>query len=337
MPKDTDSEWNDLASEYRDGAPIPDDDDIDLPENRCDEPGLRRKFVGIDPNDASGLAGELEAAVTRLTDDLSELAKVMTLPYAKGLYEELHPETKHGGIRDEQSAKPATWPCFAVYVAQRTGFSERTIYNRLKTAEQLATLDEKTVMACYCSPIANQLPLLARIAKLPQSSLQRDVVAIYNCAGPKKAKAVLRKQEGELGLQRQPKPRHRFEPETPAKSPNGTEESASQGMPDGRHVRAIIEALGVNGIDECVPAIDSLKASRSAEHLHPVQNTIQDLQEQLAEAEARTTNLSQELKVYRTTPLGKLFQILGARDAKGAFEKARALTASCEASLEVSK
>ncbi len=289
----------------------------------------------LDPLDGRGIEGALENIIARFTDDLSELARIKLLPHAKTLYEQLHPETKHGGNREQQVAKPATWPSFATYIAQRSGISQRSVYSRLKTAEQLATLDEKAEHACYGNPIANQISLLVRVARLPKGGLQRDVVVIYDNGGPKKAQAELRKWEDEFGLAHKPaskpKPTQPVEPEIRV-----VEDNIVLGEVHVQEVAKIIQALNVSGIEECVPAIETLKmTSLSADQGGTLQTTIQELRALLATAETRTKNLEQELKLYRATPLGKLFQILGAKDIKGALEKARELARTDNPNLRV--
>jgi len=129
--------------------------------------------AGVDPVDGRGLEAEMDSLLSRLADDLSELAMIKLLPRAKELYEKLHPETKHGGNR-ERDARSATWPSFADFVASRTGISKRTVYNRLEKSERLATLDSVAEDQCYGSGIANQLGLLIRIAQIPEGAFQRN-------------------------------------------------------------------------------------------------------------------------------------------------------------------
>lgn len=323
----TDMEWSALASEEQHSTPR-------LIETSAQNDSADN--LGSAPSHNRLLEDELDRLILRLMGDMSELAMVRLLPKAKALYEDLHPETKHGGERNDQVTKNRTWPSFAKFISKKAGLSPSTVYGKLNRAEELETLDTEAEGLCYGSSLANNIGLVVRIARIPQKELHRDVVNIYRTGGPKKAKAELLKWEELFELQ--PKPQPTPELDTPAEAPEGQEAGASDETPEGHHVRAIIEALGVSCIEECVPAIESLKVvSTSAGQLPPLQTPLRELKEQLAEAEARATNLSQELKLYRSTPLGKLFQVLGARDAKGAFEKARALTAACDASPQVSE
>jgi hypothetical protein len=169
-------------------------------EDEDDDAGPYEDDVGIDPRDSRGVESELERLISRLADDMSELAMLKLLPRAKELYEQLHPETRHGGHREVQVAKPATWPSFVGYVAARTGISKRSVYNRLEHAERLVTLDPVAEESCFGSAIANQVGLLVRVAQVPKATLQQDLVSVYRNAGPKKAKEELRRWEEEFGL-----------------------------------------------------------------------------------------------------------------------------------------
>ena len=282
--------------------------------------------IAVDPLDDRAVEDELNGLIARMADDMSELATIKLLPRAKELYERLHPETRHGGHR-EQVARSATWPSFAGYVAAHTGISSRTVYTRLETAEKLGTLDPAAEAACFGTGLANQIGLLVRIARIPDRATQQDLVAIYRSAGPKRAKRELGRIEGDLGIGSKPRPKP--EPESnPADgsdpSSDGTED---ENLPVGHNdsepaFDRIVAALGVAKADECLPAIVALKESET---------DARELRQLLTESEAARKKLEKELALYRSTPMGELFGILGVTNVKDALRKVRSLTEASSA------
>lgn len=125
----------------------------------------------------------LEGLLSQLTRKLSKLARMKVLPEAKFHYEELHPETKHGGRRTKKEEKQEpnfrTWPPFVRHVAETCGLSEGTIRNRLDDAEVLRGLSPRAEKACDGNPIANQPRYLVRIARIANEELQVEVVEIF--------------------------------------------------------------------------------------------------------------------------------------------------------------
>lgn len=297
-----------------------------VPDANEDDAGTEDEGVHIDPLDGRAAEDELNGLIARLADDMSELATVKLLPRAKEIYERLHPDTRHGGHR-EQVAKPATWPSFATYVAAQTGISKRTVYTRLEIAEQLVTLDPAAEAACFGTGLANQIGLLTRIARLPDSAAQQDLVTIYRNAGPKKAKAELGKREEELGLAKpDPKTKPKPAPPPPDGGPGASIDSdtadsgaaASEPTSDADEsaLVGIMSALGVGTINDCVPAIEHLKALSAPLH---------ELRQVLVDSETRRKKLEKELDLFKMGPIGDLFQILGATSVKEALRKARLL------------
>ncbi len=149
------------------------------------------------PKDHREVEQQLDQILGRLTGDMSDLAIVKLLPKAKLLYETIHPETRHGGAK--RVAKMASWPSFAVYLAQRTGMSERTAYRRIEAGEALEKLDHEAERGCYGTRLSNQLSFLVRIAAIPKDELHRDLVNIF-VRSHKKGLAELCKWEDEFGL-----------------------------------------------------------------------------------------------------------------------------------------
>jgi protein gp37 len=283
--------------------------------------------IHIDLLDSRGLENELNGVIGRLADDMSELALVKLLPRAKELYERLHPETRHGGPRD-QVARSATWPSFATYVAAQTGISKRTVYTRLEIGEQLVTLDPAAEVASFGMGLANQIGLLVRIARIPDGTAQRDLVAIYRSAGPKKTRAELAARESAFGI----KPKRKSEPESkPPEGPEVSSDAKEEQVPPASDVErednapdlgSLIAALGVAEANECLPAIEALKEAETKAH---------ELRQLLTESEAGRKKLEKELALYRTTPMGELFGILGVTNAKDALRKVRSLTEASSA------
>lgn len=290
--------------------------------------------AGVDAGDGRGIEDELESLISRLTDDMSELAIIKLLPRAKKLYEDLHPETKHGGAREEQVTKDGTCPTFAKFVAQRTGIAPSTVYNKLERAAELEALDREAEDLCYGTALANRIGLVIRVARIPKKELHRDFVNIFRNGGPKRAKEELEHWEDAFGLA---KPASESVPPPPAEptveevdaDPDETKPEAEEPQVHAEELRQIMAALGVNELPECVPAIEQLKlaalAAPDLEQAGTLQTTIMDLRQQVAAAETTTKNLGQELKLYRTAPLGQLFELLGVKTAKDALRKAHEL------------
>lgn len=291
-----------------------------------------------EPEAARELENQLEQVLLRLTGELSDLAIAKLLPNAKLLYETLHPEARHGGAK--QVAKLASWPSFAVYLAQRTGISERTAYRRIEAGEVLQMLDAEAEGRAYGTRLANQLSLLVRIAAIPKAELHRDLVNVF-VRSHKKGLAELCKWEDEFGLTKAKaaKPQDKEQADDAADhaadpgdagaddaddvvdenrdhdgddvvDESGT--GAGHASPDA-NIATIIELLGVSGATDCVAAIQDL------------QTTAQQLRLQLQTAEGREAKLKAELGMYRNSQLGQLFAILGAKTAGQALAKARIL------------
>ncbi len=76
---------------------------------------------------------------------------------------------------------------------------------------------------------------------------------------------------------------------------------------------AVIEVLGVKTAAECIGAIQDLQA------------TAQQLRLEVKAAEQREAKLKAELAMFRSSQLGQLFEILGAKTAGHALAAARVL------------
>lgn len=287
---------------------------------------------------------QLEQIFLRLTGELSDLTRVKLLPQAKALYETLHPETRHGGAK--QVAKLAAWPSFVVHLAERWGVSERTAYRRLEAGEALEKLDSEAERLCYGTRLASKLGLLVRIAAIPKAELHRDIVTIL-LRNQTKGVAELCKWEDEFGLTKLKPPKPKNEEQAHETQDGATdlgheddgaedddsdltddvvteqgghesddvadESGAAPPAPPDSNIADVIEVLGVSTATDCVAAIQDL------------QTTAQQLRVQLKAAEEREAKLQAELKMYRGSQLGQLFEALGAKTAGQALAKARAL------------
>ncbi len=105
--------------------------------------------------------------------ELSALDRAVFLAERKRLWEEAHPETKHGGDFRRKSRKSAdknqvdnmaTWSRFSADVAERTGLSERTIRRATALA---ADLGPELIARLRLSPIADNAAQLKALARLP--------------------------------------------------------------------------------------------------------------------------------------------------------------------------
>lgn len=273
----------------------------------------------------------LEALLDRLTQEHSDFAMARVLPEAKRLYEQLHPETTHGG--DRQVARNATWPRFTLHVAHRTGRSEGTVRNRLQAGEALTALDPEAAEMAYGTALANQLGLLVRIAAIQKPEFHRDLVNIFINAGRATAKAELAKWE-ECDRASSPKPSKAEEEGDAAATEDSNEpaEGEANEEPEATDVTEeanaptdaanpgvlsdIMAALGVTDPVECLPAIEELKA---------LQPLVHKLRHSIAEAEAKAKRMEKELQVYRDAPMGELFRILGVKTARDALAKVRSI------------
>ncbi len=171
------------------------DGEDDAGHSGSDEPS-----AGVDTMDSRAMEAELDGLISHLTNDGSKLALARLLPRAKKLYEDMHPETKHGGLRADQVTNSRTWPPFAEFVAQRAGIAASTVYAKLKEADALGGLDAVAEERCYGTALANQIGMVKRIARIPQKQVQRDLVNVYRNAGRKEAKKQLAKWENAFKL-----------------------------------------------------------------------------------------------------------------------------------------
>ncbi len=126
----------------------------------------------IDCSDAEAELLEIDENIAR--SELSELERAIFLGRRKAVYEELHPETKHGGERrPEQVANLATCAIrFTADAAKRLKLSERTVQRAIRRYERL---DPEVASRLATSPIANKGTEIDALCDLEPEG-QREVV-----------------------------------------------------------------------------------------------------------------------------------------------------------------
>jgi ParB family chromosome partitioning protein len=127
-----------------------------------------------------GLQAELAAIQENLARKaLPPSEELRALARAKVIYEDLHPETRHGGARRRSSGQNdrLSWKSFAEHTAASTGKSARTIRRRtrvgqLGSARLLEALDDGTM----------SLPEAEEIVSLPADKQERAAESRMNSA-----------------------------------------------------------------------------------------------------------------------------------------------------------
>lgn len=101
------------------------------------------------------------------------LERAEQLKRRKEIYEEFHPETKHGGDHGNQhtggkaaeaNGNDCHLPPFAEDVAQKTGISDRTVRQYVKVAKDLAPEAKRVIEK---SPIADSITDMEQLSRLP--------------------------------------------------------------------------------------------------------------------------------------------------------------------------
>lgn len=107
---------------------------------------------------------------------------------AKALYESLHPETRHGGDR-RSGRRPFSnaAPRFIDYIAQRTGFSERTASRLISLHERLSPEARKALPGSW---VAKRQHHLEAIGRLPRAK-QAAIVDVLKASPPIPARQAL--------------------------------------------------------------------------------------------------------------------------------------------------
>lgn len=108
----------------------------------CKSLGFRR--IEVNTLDIDPLMAELaEIDENLIRNNLNALQEGLQLARRKAIYEQLHPETRHGGDRKSEEAKSSgnnfhLIPSFAEDTAAKTGKTDRTIRNKTRIGEALA-------------------------------------------------------------------------------------------------------------------------------------------------------------------------------------------------------
>ena len=119
--------------------------------------------------------------------ELTEAERLIGLARAKELYEQLHPETRHGG--DRQSKLPNSATCFAEQTAEATGAAATTVRHDIAIGEKL---DEQAIEILDGHPAAESKSELAALASLPAAK-QRKVAKAVRKGKARSVRAAVKK------------------------------------------------------------------------------------------------------------------------------------------------
>lgn len=152
---------------------------------------------------------EIDAEVVSLTDaqlrlreidenlirhELTALDRARALAERKRLYEALNPAAKHGGDRkSDQVANLATWS-FSADIADKTGFSERTIRRAVMLAEKLSPEAVRLLTGTAWADHQAALETLAKHPPEAQAAVLDHLLAAENPA--KSVNEALARHEG---------------------------------------------------------------------------------------------------------------------------------------------
>ncbi|MFC5372858.1 ParB/RepB/Spo0J family partition protein [Brevundimonas faecalis] len=104
--------------------------------------------------------------------ELTSLDRALFLAERKRIYEALHPETKHGTNQHTRGVANLATPSFSADIAEKTGFSERTV----RRAVDLATsLSDEAIERLRDTPLASNQAALEALAKQPA---ERQIAAL---------------------------------------------------------------------------------------------------------------------------------------------------------------
>lgn len=147
----------------------------------CRKLGLTWIDVNVVPEGTDALTVELaEIDENLVRNDLTALEQAEHLARRKVIYEELYPETKHGGDRKSDGAKSKRQddvlvPAFAQDAAAKTGKSERTIQRAVSVAN---AIPEPVRDAIRETPTADKQSELLKLARMPEAEQQAVVEKI---------------------------------------------------------------------------------------------------------------------------------------------------------------
>lgn len=265
------------------------------------------------------ITDDLEVVYGHLTLDNSDLVRTRLLLAGHRLHKVEKLRARGRKIPDSGKIRMASFIQAAV---ARTGHSKSTIYQRLKEAEELESLEEVVVEACLGTRLANDIKTLLRISKISNANIQLDLVNLFD-RQKSKAKDELARWEAEFG------------PPSDAGSPGEEEEEPIDEVPleEGADGDALVDDEPVSNkpCDEPRPeeepdhnseVLVSLREALGIESDLDVLSAVQRVIAEKQELEARCKAIEAELSLYRSGHLGQLYDVLGVRTAKGALEVA---------------
>lgn len=126
--------------------------------------------------------------------ELSELDRSVFLCERKAVYEALHPATRRGGDRTEQTDNLVSLvPSFAEATARKLGVDARTVYRAVARARNIADDVRKLIGATWIAAKGANLDALARLA--PED--QRQAIALMLAdGGPRTVAAAVMVMRG---------------------------------------------------------------------------------------------------------------------------------------------
>ena len=263
------------------------------------------------------LTDDLDVAFYHLNRTNSELARAKLILAAYRLHKAQKRNAR--GRKKIPDAGKITMESFIQAATARTGHSKSTIYQRIKDAEALESLEEAAIDACLGTRLANDLGTLVRISKIPHGKIQLDLITLFD-RRPPKARSELERWEAEFAppsdegsdddddgvdeVSPEEKPDLQEEEiegpcPTPPQVPGAKEESG-----DTTELLLLIrEALDVDSDSELLPAVKRVVGEKQ-------------------ELEARCESIEAELHLYKSGHLGKLYDLLNVRTAKAALQVA---------------
>jgi len=124
--------------------------------------------------------------------DLTELDRAIFLASRKALYEQLNPETRHGGKRRGDQVAKFGHLSFSADAAEKLGVSERAIRRSVRRAEALAAETRQRITG---TPIARRGAEIDVLAALPHAE-QLRLLDLMDERGIAKVGAALRVMRG---------------------------------------------------------------------------------------------------------------------------------------------
>jgi ParB family chromosome partitioning protein len=138
----------------------------------------------VEAEDAEIRLREIDENLIR--HELTALDRARFLAERKRIYEALNPGSRHGGDRrSDQAANLASWS-FGADIAEKTGWSERTVQRAVALAEALSP---EVIKAVRHTPLASNQAALETLAKHPASRQEAAVAQMLAAENPAKSVA----------------------------------------------------------------------------------------------------------------------------------------------------